>query len=1052
MQEPSQNQFPLLTAVWRLLETEQKHAIGTLGMCICLGLLGGGNALAQDTGTIRGTVTDGSTEEPLPGANVVLVGTQQGAATNAEGGYTIQGVDPGTYSVQASFLGYQQTVRENVQVNAGESTTVNFSLQQQQQALDELVVVGYGEQQRESVTAAVSKVDGADLAESSASDMSEALQGRVSGVTVAGDAPGEAPQIRIRGLTTPNSNDPLFVVDGVPVGNTLGVNTSNIESVEVLKDAASASIYGSRASGGVILVTTKRGSEGQNLQVDFDSYTGFQEVTNTVDLLNASQYVEEWSEIHQESGQEVPTVLQNLGSNPESYDYQDLTFRQGMIMSHNLGVSGGNETAKYRVSGGYLSREGTIVGSGYERYSLRVNTDFDLGRVRLGESLSLNHSLRQNITESQGRSIIEHTVKFAPYLQPYDESLNGGFNGPDQVDQNDAQNPLRLQMLGEDETTQTVITGNAFAEVDILESLMLRGVVGVDAVFSDDYDFRPSFETGSFFSETQSDLTETRTTIFDPVGTLTLNFNKEVGNHDLSFVGGGELDISQSRSTGASGTNDLSDALQQPGTVNDDIAIGDKFRSVLVSGFGRFNYNYDGRYLAQVSFRRDGNSRFGEGNKWGNFPAFSLGWNMAEEAFLEDLPVSMLKLRGSWGQVGNASAVGEYATQSTYNTDMFYVGGDGSQIVAGTITGLNNSALKWETTTMTNVGLDVGLLNGQLNFSGEYYENSTEDILLTVPVPGSFGYTGDPVFNTGTATTSGFEFSADYSGSTGEVDWTLSGNFGTSTNEVESLGRGSPITGADWQGSSITRVAQGEPIYHFYGYRMDRLYQESDFTDDGHLNPDLADPTPEDEGDPEETVVQPGDIKWHDVNGDDAITTADRAKIGNPLPDYTYGFTADLQWQGLDVSTTFQGAGGHQIYRAWAYWTEGMGRMFNAETTILDRWTPENTDTNVPRATLSDPANNRRADSDRWVEDGDYLRLKLVTLGYSIPTEFAPRIRNLRVYVQARNALTFTGYDGFDPEVGVWSDDPSDATSNYGVDYGQTPQARSFSIGVQLGF
>lgn len=1042
MQEILQHRLPSLAAVWRLLRTEQMRLVGVLTVGLVVSVLLAGEAFAQESGSLEGTVTDAANGEPLPGANVVLVGTDQGAATGAEGNYTIRGIEPGTYTVRASFLGFQENVQENVQVRAGEATTVNFVLQQEERALDELVVVGYGEQERQDVTSAISRVTGEELAESPVASASEALQGRTPGVTIAGDAPGEEPQVRIRGLTTPNTNSPLFVVDGVPTGGTLNVPSNDIESVEVLKDASAASIYGSRAAGGVVLVTTKRGTESDGIQADVNSYVGFQEAWKTKDLLSTQEYVNFWSDI---PGGDVARFDDIDPGSAANVDWQDVIFRKAPITSQNVAFSGGGETAQYRVSLGYLNQRGIIEASGAERYSLSVNTDFDLGQVEVGESIRVNHMVRDNVAgDAGGRSVLEHTVKMAPYIEPRDPSNPGGFNGPDQVDDNDAENPLRIQNLGTDQRQETSLNGNVYGELQIIEGLSLRSVLGAEAFWGNDYSFTPSFRDGEFHNSNEANLSEVRQVFFSPLSTNTLTYDQSFGAHSVNLVGGVEGQYSLFRSAGVEGQNALTDALRVPGSVEDPVAQGSRTRDVLLSSFARLTYNYDSRYLVEGSIRRDGYSRFGPENKVGYFPSASFGWNVAEEAFLEDGIFDQLKLRASWGVVGNNNAVGAYETQATINTNYNYVDANGNLLTAATIEALSNAALKWETTTMTNVGLDVSVLNNQIDFSAEYYQNESEDLLLVVPLPESFGFTSDPRFNTADAKTDGFEVSLGYQGGSEDFNWDISANIGTQNNEVTSLGQASPLNGARYgaPGIDITRVTEGEPIYHFFGYKMDRLYQEDDFNGNS-LNGDL--PTPE--GDL--SGPAPGDIKFTDVNGDGVVNTADRTNIGNPMPDYTYGLNASLNWKDLDFSALFQGAGGHQIYRAWAFWTEGMTRVFNAEASVLDHWTPQNTDTDVPRATIGD---RNAIGSSRWVEDGDYLRLKEVTLGYTVPVTFGGTLQNFRVYVQSRNALTFTGYDGYDPEVGVWSDNSDDFTSDYGVDFGQMPQPRTYTFGVQLSF
>lgn len=988
---------------------------------------------------VSGQVTSAEDGAALPGVNIVVKGTDVGTATDADGTYALTAPSPNDTLV-FSYIGF---VEEEVPIDG--RSTIDVALTSDTELLDEVVVVGYGEQRRGDVTAAISSVSGADLEESPVATASEALQGRTPGVTIAGDNPGEEPQVRIRGLTTPNTNSPLFVVDGVPTGGTLTVQPSEIESVEVLKDASAASIYGSRAAGGVVLITTKRGTVSDDIRTEISSYVGFQQAWKTIDLLNSEQYIDFWG----------------LGQDPESVpntDWQDVIFRDALITNQNLAFSGGSETAQYRVSLGYLNQRGIIESSGVERFSLNVNTDFNLGRIEIGESLRLNHMIRDNVFgDAGGRSVLEHTTKMAPYLAPRNPDNLGGFNGPGSADANDAENPLRIQELGTHERQETSLNGNVYGQMKLIEGLSFRTVLGAEVFWANDYDFVPSFYDGNAHNSDQAELTELRTVFFSPLMTNTLTYDQSFGVHNINVVGGVEGQYSLFRSAGVEGQNELTDALQVAGSVASPVAQGSRTRDVLLSSFARVSYNYDSRYLIEGSFRRDGYSRFGPENKFGYFPSVSVGWNVAEEAFMDDSAFDMLKLRGSWGMVGNNNAVGPYETQPTVNLDYNYVDANGNLLSAATVERLANEALQWETTRMMNVGVDVAVLDNSLDFAAEYFRNTSEDVLLEVPVPESFGFTLNPRFNTAEVQTSGFEFILGYRGESGAFSWDVTANFGTQSNEVTNLGRGSPILGARYEAPSldITRVTEGEPIYHFYGYKMDGLYQEDDITT-------CTDESGETYSCPVEGLahrrgVQPGDIKFMDISGPDGepdgvIDDNDRTNIGDPMPDYTYGLNAALTWNDLDLSILFQGAGGHQIYRAWAYWTRGMTREFNTEVEVYENhWTPENTDTDIPRNVGGDPAGNARS-SDRWVEDGDYLRLKEITLGYTVPTSFSNTLQRFRIYVQSRNALTFTGYDGFDPEVGVWSNDADDFTSDYGVDFGQMPQPRTFTFGVQLGF
>jgi len=1008
-----------------------------VGLCV---LVGPEAAIAQDEGTITGTVFDANTGEPLPGANVLVPGTDYGTAANASGSYTLE-VEPGTYTVQASFVGYQSSTEEGIQVEEGQTVQLSFQLSPAERALEEVVVVGYGEQQREEVTGAVSQVSASAVEDVGASSASEALQGQASGVMVQRTGtPGEEPEVRIRGLNTLNSNDPLFVVDGVERDNLVGINTSDIQSVEVLKDASAASIYGSRASGGVVLITTKRGEPG-GMRVDVNTSAGVKVPHRELDLLNTEQYVEVNTELRQNAGSTPPSRFSQEGfpgEFPET-DWQDAITESTLFTNNNLAVSGGTEDVQYRASLGYLNEGGSLVETGYERYTFRINSDVDLGRLSFSESFSVT----QGIDKVQRGDGFEGVLQMPPYIPVFNEDNLAGYDGVDQVDGADKPNPLRELEHGFNRSQDTQITGNITGELQILESLLLRSVFGVDVSWRKRRNVMPPFFEGDFHQQGFTSIQQVDTRRFQPVSTTTLNLNDfELGeNHQLNGTAGFEIQNTEFRRVNKEGRNELTD-LTEIGTVPRPAVTAGTGEDVLVSTFGRLSYSYAGRYQIEGSLRRDGYSRFGFDNKYGLFPSVSVGWNLGQEAFMSDAPFSTLRLRGSWGQTGNNNALDRYEFQSTIDTGADY--NFGSEIVtAATIPSLANPNLEWEKSESLNVGVDFGFWEDAFTVSAEYYENTTDDILLEVPLPNSFGFSGDTRANTGTVVSDGVEFTASYqSRSTGDFSWSVDANFSTSTNEVESLGLGNPINTRSWGWGGSTaskRLDEGNPIFYWFGWKVDRLFQPDDFDSDGNLR----------EGLPEHrATTAPGDIKFKDLNGDGVVNAEDQTNLGDPHPDFTFGLTGDVSWGPLDLSVFLQGMGGHQL--AVAYWgfSRGMTRVWNHETVVLDRWTPDNQDTDVPRAVDGDPNNNSRI-SDRFIEDGDYLRLKRLTIGYE--PEFVSRfdqVQNVRLYVRGEDLLTFTGYDGLDPEVA----NSGGGMANFGYDTGHFTHPRRFTVGLNFSF
>jgi len=1006
------------------------------------GLLGA--AQAQDR-VLTGTVTD-SEGEPLIGANVIVEGMiAVGTSTDIDGRYSLE-VPSDAEALEVSYTGY---ITRTVPIGASNVIDVELDLNVSQ--LDEVVVVGYGTQGRGQVTSAIDKVSSEEINTMPVANATQAIQGRASGVQVTNQStPGEDPVIRIRGLTTPNNNDPLVVVDGVPAGGLNTINPNDIESIEILKDASAASIYGSRAAGGVILVTTKRGAAGRT-RVTFDAYAGVQSVANRLDLLNTDQYIEVMSEQQVNGGLPVPPRFDDQSIRQVDIDYQDEVFRTSPIQNYSLAVSGGSDRSTFLVSLNYFNQQGVVLNNDFERYSVRINSDFEISdRLRFGQTLNIAFTESNGVRRQGGRSLFEHVTKFAPYLVPRDPDNLGGFNGPDQIDNNDAVNPVRVLLLGDNTNSGFKAIGNVYGEWEIIDNLRLRTSVGIDYATGRNYSFQPAFRDGEFHFSPFSIINENRSTFFSPLWTNTLSYDRNFGGHSIGAVVGYEVQTFTTRTLSGSGINTLTNDIQTPGSVENPTVGGGLFEDGLISYFGRLNYDYQGRYLLQASIRRDGYSRFGPNNKWGVFPAVSVGWNVAREPFMANSLFSNLKLRASWGRVGNNNALGRYEYQPTVQSGFTYLFGPNEVAVGATIPGLANEDLRWETTTMTNFGVDFGLFEDALTFSAEYFINNTDDILLSVPLAPSLGLDRNVRVNAGEVETSGFEFNLGYQNRKGAVRWGIDANFGTQNNEVLSLGVGNPINGAGWQGDILTRVEEGQPLYFFQGWRVDRLFQESDFNADGSLQ----------DGIPAQAGAAPGDIKFQDLAGprdengnptgpDGVIDANDRTNLGSPLPTYNWGLTGNLEWNNFDFSIFFQGVGGNQIYKAYAYWTQGMTRVFNGEEVLINRWTPTNTTTDVPRAVSGDPNRNARA-SDRFLDDGDFVRLKNVTLGYTFNTGATNWLSRLRVYVSAQNLLTWTQYDGYDPEIGARQN--ANTNTDFGIDFGQLPQFRTFLFGVQAAF
>ncbi|WP_245189390.1 SusC/RagA family TonB-linked outer membrane protein [Lunatimonas salinarum] len=991
-----------------------------------------GSLMAQGNQPIRvsGTVTSEDGRETLPGVNILVKGTTIGTATDIDGRYSLE-VPSSDAVLVFSFIGFE--VQE---VRVGNRTTVDVVLGQELSALSEVVVVGYGTQERAKVTGAISSISSEDIRALPVPNLASALQGRAAGVSVTNSgAPGTNPLVRVRGIGTVGNNDPLYVIDGVPAGGLNQINPADIESIEVLKDASAAAIYGSRAANGVILVTTKKGKIGTP-KVSVDSYYGTQTAWKQLDLLNRDQYISFGRDLLANGGQPAPQRFDDLGdfANVDT-DWQGEMFRTAPIQDHNVAVSGGTESVLYNVSFGYFKQEGIMRGTGFERVSFRTNTDFKINnRIKIGQTLTFAYSDRANEPLTGGRSQIEHMVKQVPYIPVRDASRLGGFRSPDRVDGSDPENPVLNAEIRTNRQQDFKLLGTAFVDVDIYEGLKYKFLVGMDIGIGTQDQYTPRFDAGDFNFQPFASITQNRSTFVSPLISNQLSYNKTFGKHTIDALAVLEQQTFVSTGLVGNGQNFLTNDVRVLQGVQNQTTSGNKTEYGLISYIGRINYDYEQRYLVSASVRRDGGSRFGPANKWGTFPSFSLGWRLSEERFMESLSaVSDLKLRASYGETGN-DRIGDYVYQGTINSNHFY-NFAGSLEGASTISALANANLRWETTVMRNVGLDLGLLNDRINLSAEWFDNTTEGMILGVPIPPSLGYDAAPVANVGNVSNRGVELTAGYRKYTGDFQFSVDGNIGFIRNELTSLGTGNTIFGPEFQGDQMTFTEEGQPIAYFYGWLADGLFQQGD---------DRS----------QQVNASPGDIRFRDLNDDGVITDADRTFLGHYMPDFTYGVNVSANYKNFDFTMFWQGVQGNEIFNLLRFHTEGMTRLFNASTVVLDRWSPEQPNTEVPRAVSGDPNRNARASS-RWIEDGSYLRLKNLSIGYTVPKPVLDSfsrgsISNLRVYLSSQNLLTFTNYSGYDPEIAVR--EGINNTLGAGIDYGQFPAARTVLAGIQLTF
>ncbi|AIZ40485.1 SusC/RagA family TonB-linked outer membrane protein [Cellulophaga baltica] len=978
--------------------------------------------LAQNS--VSGVVSD-NTGTPLPGVSIIVQGTTRGTTADFDGKYSIDNVAP-TDKLTFSYIGMTTQI-----ISIGSASTLNVTLLESSEALDEVVVVAYGTQSRAAVTGAVSTIKSEDIAALPVTNAEQALQGRASGLTIVNSgAPGSTPLVLIRGLGTFGNNTPLFVIDGVIVGNLSGISPNDIESISVLKDASTTALYGAQGSNGVVLVTTKKGKSGKGT-LAFNTYTGFQNNTKRYDVMNSVQYLQHAANLGVFPDRPLEVFTNNT-------DWQNEIFQSGLIQDYNLSYSGGNENGNYLFSGEYLGQEGIIINTGFERYSFRANSSVNFGRLTVGESMSVSFGKQRPELDGGARSLLVHAIKSAPYLPVYNPNNLGGFQGPSSPgDGQDAENPVRIQTIQTAINKTLSVIGNVYAELEIVDDLKFKSQVGLDYFTFNGSSFTPSFNDDNTGSNThQQDFASYgrnnqvgKTLLF----TNSLNYSKTFGDsHNFDFLVLAEKYESTFTEFGGGARNYITDDIVQFGA--DNLSLGSGSGETSRMGYlGRINYNFDSKYIASVSLRRDASSRFGTNSRWGTFPSASLGWNISKENFLVDTQISNLKLRGSYGFVGN-DKIGDYLYSATLTQGFQYPIGDGNG--AGvTANGGANPDLKWEETEMLNVGLDFGIYNDRFTATVEYYQNTSDDLLVSLPAPLSNGINaGNITANVGSVETKGFEVSLGYNDYEGDFTWSANLNIGTSTNEVLSLGNLEFFEGGamkDGKGN-ISRTSVGESLFHFYGLESDGIYQTQAEVDAVFT------------ANPGQTVVQPGDVRYKDLNGDGNITSDDRAIIADPYPDFTYGLNLSANYKNFDLGLFVTGIQGVDLYNTNKYHLEGgANRLFNGSPVLLDSWTATNPSLTQPRVPGA-PQNHNV--SDRYVEDGSFARLKNVSVGYTIPGDYLSNyFSKIRFYVSGQNLITISDYSGLDPEIAGGNQD-------YGIDRGNYPQPKSALFGVQVSF
>ncbi|MBG8553417.1 SusC/RagA family TonB-linked outer membrane protein [Hymenobacter guriensis] len=1000
--------------------------------------------------TVTGRVTD-EKGEAMPGVNVVVKGTTVGTQTDVNGQYSL--VAPDNAILVFSFVGY--TSQESAVAGR---TSINVSMAADAKTLSDVVVVGYLTQDRQNVTSAVSSVDAKESVKVPVPTLTQAIQGRVAGVLVesAGN-PGAVPNVVIRGIgTTGSGSNPLYVIDGLWTDNIRDLSPTDIESATVLKDASSTAVYGSRGANGVILITTKRGRAGEP-KISFNAYKGVEDIYRKFDLTNHSEWADRAAVAYRNAGLDptvrMPGAVKGTAAYSEAIDtdWQKEFFQTGKVEDYNLTFSGGNATGKsatnFLISGGYFRQDGIVKGPSFERYNVRLNSGMTRGRFKLGQSALLTHINTTLLNEVPFVDVLAEL----PGIPVYNPANFGGYGYGSANLFNYSVNPIGAQEILRRTQKNNLLQGSINGEFSIFDFLSYRLNLGLEV---HDYNDKNARREGYIrLGESNPNTTylfENRGTSMFTMVENTLNFNKQFGDNNVNAVVGyseqsNRVNNATANATGFASTPQYFFVLSQGSNSASPATVGggmDVFAKR--SYFSQVNYDYKNRYLITGSFRRDGSSRFDASRRYANFGAGSVGWRISEEDFFKGaLPmVNSLKLRASYGVNGNDLLPGSYLYQARINPTVFYPLGTGQVLVPGAIQpGVESKDIRWESRYTTDFGLDMELLNSRLSLSADYYISTTKDALVSPPLPGYLGTAGNaqPFANVGELRNKGLEVALGFHETRKDFTYGVDLTLTTLRNEVLRLSDIQPVIPGDF---GATRTEVGQPLSRLYVLQMMGIFQSTEEIQ----NYKSAD------GKVIQPLAQPGDVKFEDVNGDGAITySGDRKYVGSPFPTLQGGLNLTAGFKGFDLSVFWQGVTGNDLLNVTRSAVDGL----NGDTNFrrdLSPWTPENPSTTTPRLVYgggAEQVKNYEIASTRWVEDGSYLRLKNVQLGYTLPASLLSKVDGLgsvRLYVTGRNLVTFTKYTGFDPET------PGTGFFGRGIDNGTYPNVRTITGGLQVNF
>lgn len=987
----------------------------------------------QQAKTVTGTVTDVS-GEPIIGANIRIKGTTTGTITDIDGNFSIEAKPQSV--IEVSYIGYltQETVINN-------QKSIRFLLKEDTKTLDEVVVIGYGVQKKADLTGSVANINTEKLNTQSNANIGQALQGKIAGVDIVsqGGAPGSGTRIMVRGIGTLNNASPLYIVDGMYMNSIDHINPNDIASIDVLKDASSAAIYGSRAANGVIIVTTKEGSntEGKPI-IDLSVNLGISTASKFLDMLDAKGWAEVTTIARQAIGKPALDMATDLANKPDN-DWQDIMFRPALMQNYNLAVKGGGKYSTYYTGLGYFNQDGIVKGTNYQRYNIQSKNDYKRGIFSAGTNLIISFSHDKPLHQELRGGMIGTILQSVPTLEKYDDTREGGYGGT----YGDVVNiPHPLAIIDDnimDRYNENVkIFANLYAQIELFKGLKYKLNLTPDFSFERYKNYLNKYDFG-LATNSITQLTERQRRRRNILVENLLTFDRTFGEHKISALAGYTYQDSRFRHIQAYGEG-LPQGLEEIDAATTNRSNeGNSWRSVLTSILGRVFYSYQNKYLFTATIRRDGSSKFGKNNRYGYFPSFSLGWNVTEEKFMENVHwLDQLKLRGGYGVLGNQE-IDNYQYSSTITTGINYPDGNGGLLQGAFPKNFANPDIKWEETAMTNVGIDFMAFNNRLSLTADYYVKNTKDILLTVPIPISSGGANDPIRNAGKIRNNGFEFNLGWMDQPNpDISYgiNLIGSF--NKNKVIAMGSesGSIKGGSTNQNITTSETKAGYPIGGYWlistaGYFNSQEEVDAYAKDGKKIQP----------------AAEPGDIKFVDANNDGVINDDDRVFQGSPFPDFTFALNGNMRYKNFDLSIGLQGVLGNKIYNATRQTLEDVTKGSNFLASCLDYWTPENKNASHPRLTWDDPNRNTRAESDRYLENGSYLRLRSVQLGYTFPqTWFKGAIQHARVYINAENLFTITSYSGYSPDVNA------DNANYRGFDNFIYPTNRTFMLGLNVTF